>query len=135
MSPFPALRVLCAEDDAIIAAVVRIALERQGHLIEMTVNGRLALEKMEANPTAYDVLLTDHDMPIMGGLALVTRVRASGHSVGLVVHSSPLALRDRQAYQYLGVREFLSKPCELYRLLDALHRASRHPLPRPINPP
>lgn len=126
MSTLPALRVLCAEDDATIAAVVRIALELRGHHVEMVANGRLALEKMDAKPTAYDVLLTDHDMPTMDGLGLVTRVRASGHLVGLVVHSSSLALRDRQAYQRLGVTEFLSKPCELDRLLDALHRAASH---------
>lgn len=52
MSPLPALRVLCAEDDATIAAVVRIALELRGHHVEMVANGRLAVEKMEANPTA-----------------------------------------------------------------------------------
>lgn len=128
MSAPPTLSVLCAEDDPDIAAVVQIALEISGHRVAVVNNGQLALDRIQANPTAYDVILTDHDMPVMDGLGLTTHLRAGRHAVGVVVHSASLGMRDWQLYQDLGVTEFLSKPCELARLLAALHRAARQPL-------
>ncbi len=128
MSALPALSVLSAEDDPDIAAVVQIALEISGHRVAVVNNGQLALDRIQTNPTAYDVILTDHDMPVMDGLGLTTHLQAGRLAVGVVVHSASLGRRDRQLYQDLGVTEFLSKPCELARLLAALHRAARQPL-------
>ena len=62
-----------------------MALSRDGHTIECVENGASALEKISAAPTAYDLILTDHHMPVMNGLELVTAPRSVPISAKIIV--------------------------------------------------
>jgi CheY-like chemotaxis protein len=103
----------------------RTILERQlvAYGIEVTLcrNGADALAALEKD-AGFDLLLTDHDMPEMDGLALAVRVRAAGLSLPIVLLSSnPAAARDGNGAAELAA--ILQKPLlrsELYRRLQAL---------------
>jgi len=87
-----------------------MALSRDGHTIECVENGAIALEKISAAPTAYDLILTDHHMPVMNGLELVTAPRSVPISAKIIVFSSELNPKVAAAYLALGVIRILPKP-------------------------
>jgi CheY-like chemotaxis protein len=100
-----------------------MALSRDGHTIECVENGAIALEKISAAPTAYDLILTDHHMPVMNGLELVTAPRSVPISAKIIVFSSGLNPKVAAAYLALGVIRILPKPIfpsELRRALTEL---------------
>jgi len=117
------LRIIYADDLINLREVARMALSRDGHTIECVENGAIALEKISAAPTAYDLILTDHHMPVMNGLELVTAPRSVPISAKIIVFSSGLNPKVAAAYLALGVIRILPKPIfpsELRRALTEL---------------
>jgi CheY-like chemotaxis protein len=120
------LRILYAEDLRDLREVARMALTRDGHSIECVVDGSVALEKITAAPESVDLLITDHHMPVMNGLELVTAVRALGFPGKIVVFSSELSVAVADEYRRMAVDGFLPKPIfpsELRRVLAGMFPA------------
>lgn len=121
-----ALRILYAEDLRDLREVARMALTRDGHTIECVADGALALARIQATPHSFDLLITDHHMPNMNGLELVTALRALPFSAKIVVFSSELSPNVSYAYQQLAVDRILPKPIfpsELRQVLAELFPA------------
>lgn len=110
-------RIVVAEDDAGIRRVIKIWLERQGHVVKDLSNGRLALAECEAQPP--DVLISDVNMPEMDGIQLIEQLNARGLAPqGIVV------LTSRWDHVKIGERltglnaHVLPKPFSPERLAD-----------------
>ncbi len=71
------LRILLAEDTAFFRAMVTKYVSSLGYEVDVVKDGNQAWEKLNANPNTYDLLLTDIEMPIMDGIELTKKVRAS----------------------------------------------------------
>lgn len=104
------LRILYAEDVRQLRDLLQISLTDEGHTVECAADGLLALEKVTAAPTAYDLVITDHHMPNMNGLDLVTHLRALPFPGKIVVFSSELSSTVSAAYHRLNVDYVLPKP-------------------------
>jgi len=114
------IRILYAEDLRDLREVARMALTRDGHTIECVDDGALALARIKAAPHSLDLLITDHHMPNMNGLELVTALRALRFSAKIVVFSSELSPLVGAAYRDLGVDRILPKPIFPSELRQAL---------------
>lgn len=118
------LRVLYADDVRELREVIQLTLTRGGHRVDCVVNGAVALKQLEAEPTAYDLLITDHHMPYMNGLELVAAVRALPSYRGrILVFTSELSLHIAAAYRRLRVDQMIPKPVfpsELRRIIASL---------------
>ena len=116
-------RILYAEDVRELREVARMALSLDGHQIECALDGKLALDRVTADPAAFDLILTDHHMPNMNGLEFVGHLRAMKYPGKIVVFSSELRKEIEQAYLELGVDRVLPKPIfpsELRKVLAEL---------------
>lgn len=105
-----ALRILYVDDVAELREVLQVMLESDGYSIECAANGLLALEKINADPTAFDLVLTDHHMPTMDGLELVKQLREMEFPGRILVFSSELSLAIAERYEELRVDRVLPKP-------------------------
>jgi two-component system chemotaxis response regulator CheY len=104
------LRVLYAEDMRELRELMGIIMESDGHDFETYENGRLALDRLTLNPSAYDLLITDHHMPLMNGLELVYHARQLNFPGKILVFSSELSPAIKAAYLELKVDRVLPKP-------------------------
>jgi two-component system, chemotaxis family, chemotaxis protein CheY len=105
------LRVLYADDMQQLRELITIVLGRDGHVVEGLPNGEAALDRITAQPAAYDVVITDHHMPGMNGLELVTAIRQQTAFNGkLIIFSSELSDTVDQAYRRMKVDHILPKP-------------------------
>jgi CheY-like chemotaxis protein len=104
------LRILYADDLRELRDVARIALSREGHLIDCVCDGQEALDRIAADPNAYDLLMTDHHMPNLDGLELVTKVRTLPFEGKILVFSSELSPSVSDAYNELKVDRIVFKP-------------------------
>ncbi|HVX91064.1 MAG TPA: response regulator [Candidatus Paceibacterota bacterium] len=116
-----ALRVLCADDHEQLALVVKYAFERAGHHVECVSDGLSALERVMEDLNFFNVLVTDHQMPRLSGLGLVSKLRDTEFSGAIVVHSSHLTKAEADAYRALAVDHILGKPAPLPMLLGIIH--------------
>jgi len=90
--------------------LLQIVLGRDGHKVESVSDGNLALELILPDPTAYDVVITDHHMATMSGLELVARLRAMAYSGKIIVFSSELSEKVDASYRAHKVDFILPKP-------------------------
>lgn len=115
------LKILCADDDASLGTMLSFALVRHGHTVVVAKDGREALEKIAAERSGFDLVVTDNEMPNADGFALVQRLRDSKYPGKIIVHCSELRPSDAARYRKLGVDLILQKPVPLIAFLNAVH--------------
>lgn len=103
------LRILYADDVRELRDVARISFSRDGHGIECVEDGEIALNRVQHDAT-YDLVITDHHMPIMNGLSLVRRLREISYPGKIMVFSSELSPAVAIEYANLRVDRILYKP-------------------------
>ena len=104
------LRVLYADDMRELRQLLEVVLGRDGHKVDSVSDGNLALKLISANPSAYDVVITDHHMPTVSGLELVARLRGMNYTGRIIVFSSELSEAVDASYRKHKVDFILPKP-------------------------
>jgi PAS domain S-box-containing protein len=121
-----ALRVLVAEDHPVNQEVARQMLQRLGHHVVVAVDGHAALAALEQSGRgAFDLVLMDLQMPVMGGLEATAAIRdaerASGTHLPIVALTGHAMKGDRERYLEAGMDGYVTKPIdavELARVID-----------------
>ena len=116
------LRVLVAEDDALLREILCDGLADQGFTVESAADGREALTRLRASGP-FDVILLDEEMPGMTGRAFLAQIRGEGHRVPALIISGNLHL-DAEECAALGIGPVLRKPISFLDLTAALRRAA-----------
>lgn len=104
------LRVLYADDMKELRQLMEIVLGRDGHHVESVADGSLALEIVRKDLRAFDVVITDHHMPMTSGLELVAGLRLLDYPGKIIVFSSELSTSVDDAYRRHRVDHILPKP-------------------------
>jgi two-component system chemotaxis response regulator CheY len=104
------LHILYAEDLKQLRDFMGIMLGREGHTVETADDGSIAIDRLNSDLTAFDLLITDHHMPRMNGLELVRAVRKTAFAGKIIVFSSELSEDVNEQYRALGVDLILPKP-------------------------
>ncbi|MGB8812924.1 MAG: response regulator [Paracoccaceae bacterium] len=119
--PVTLKRALVVDDQFINRTILERQLVTCGIKVTLCRSGADALGVLAVD-SDYDLLVTDHDMSEMDGLALATRVRAGGWTMPIVLLSAnPAAAREIKGVPELAA--ILQKPLlrsDLYRRLQAL---------------
>ncbi|HXM32594.1 MAG TPA: response regulator [Chthoniobacterales bacterium] len=116
MNQSPSLNILLAEDERSVAFSIAVALKPDGHKVEIVTDGEEALATLIVERRAFDLLITDNNMPRMTGLELVRRLRDAAFSGKILVLSAHLSAENRAAYDALGVDGMIPKPFDLHQL-------------------
>jgi CheY-like chemotaxis protein len=103
------LRIIYADDLQELRDVARISFGRDGHQIECVADGARALDRLKED-AAFDLLITDHHMPNMNGLELVTQLREHVFRGKIMVFSSELSESIARQYREQKVDRILYKP-------------------------
>jgi signal transduction histidine kinase/DNA-binding response OmpR family regulator len=113
-------RILVADDEPGLVAIVRQLMERSGAQITTADGGKAALEALQNPRTKFDVVITDLDMPDVDGWAVASAVRThkpGTHVVMLTGWAGEIAPEDFKAR---GVDVVLAKPCSRAELEAAI---------------
>ncbi len=117
------LSVLVAEDHEVNAHLIGLYLRQLGHDCERVVNGQEAVAAVQRR--AYDVVLMDAQMPVMGGVDATTAIRRLPiDQPRIVAVTASVLASDRTAFLGAGADEFLTKPVRLATLDATLGRIS-----------
>jgi CheY-like chemotaxis protein len=117
------VEILVADDEPTVALAIKAALIFYGYRVLTVGDGAAALDRVRAEPGRFSLVLSDHNMPGVGGIALVKALRAARYPGRIVILSGYLTRENEAQYQMLGVDQILSKPFNLDRLRLALDRA------------
>jgi PAS domain S-box-containing protein len=120
------LRVLLVEDNDINRQVAVELIEGVGASVDVAVNGREAVERLEAegDPLPYHVVLMDVQMPEMDGYQATSRIRSQPRFAGLpiVAMTAHATVEERKKCADAGMVDHVSKPIDPALLYDVLSR-------------
>jgi DNA-binding response OmpR family regulator len=103
-------RILVADDEPHIRAVVRAYLEREGYEVLEAEDGETALE-LGRNDT-LDLLVLDVMLPGRSGFDVLRALRSEGSNVGVLMLTARDDVIDRVAGLELGADDYVTKPFE-----------------------
>lgn len=117
------LKTVIADDEPVARSILREELETLDdvEIVGEAENGAAALDQIaEAQP---DLVLLDLQMPVMGGLEVVRRLKGS-HRLPAIVIVTAFDQYAIQAFE-AGAIDYLLKPVSRERLLESVARARR----------
>jgi len=114
------MQILVVEDEKAIAHMIAMVLGGPASKVVRARNGWEALIKVGATAQPFDVVITDHRMPRVGGLELVRQLRAQNFGGKILVLSAHLSDEDIRAYEDLRVDMMMSKPFDFDELQQAM---------------
>jgi CheY-like chemotaxis protein len=116
MAPQRALRILHVDDMRQLCDIVRMSLGRDGHTVESFSDGASALARIQEDPAAFDLFISDHHMPRMNGLEVVRELRRIAFRGKIFIFSSEIDEDVNDIYLTLKVDLVLPKPIVLPEL-------------------
>jgi len=115
------IRVLVVDDNEVFRRPLQRALEAAGFEVVAVPSAEVALEVLDAS--TVDVLLTDHRLPGMDGVQLITRIKATHPALAIIVMTAYGTIESAVEARRRGADDYLEKPFEVPDLLRALQRA------------
>jgi PAS domain S-box-containing protein len=103
-------RILLVDDEAIIVALERQMLGRSGYEVSSCSNGREALTMFKADPDAFDLVITDMNMPNMTGDQLTRELIAIRPDIPIIICTGFSEKIGRDEARAMGVKAFVMKP-------------------------
>ncbi|WP_102126340.1 response regulator [Deinococcus planocerae] len=114
-------RLLLVDDSVSVRRVVGRMLERGGYRVVTAADGQAALELLTQDP-AFDLILSDLEMPRMNGYELIEALRARPVTAGtpVVVMTTRAGEKHQRLAFALGATDYFSKPVDETLLLRRL---------------
>ena len=119
------MRVLIAEDDRRLAALLRQSTMEAGWTVEVCHDGSSAFAAAADPGSMLDVILLDWMLPGMDGPTVCRRLRNLGCHTPVLMLTARVVVRDRVAGLMSGADDYLVKPFDLDELLARLHALHR----------
>lgn len=118
-------KLLVVEDDESLIRELKEILLEEGHVVDVCVDGRSALESLK-NFT-YELLIFDVNIPEINGIELCTKFRATGGITPVLLLTGLSSDDDKEVGLDSGADDYLTKPFssrELRARIRALLRRS-----------
>jgi two-component system chemotaxis response regulator CheY len=114
--------ILIVDDTRSMRAMVTAVLQGAGYSVEAAADGAEALEK--AKSRAFDLIVTDYNMPGMDGIALVRSLRELPHyeHIALLVLSTESGAELKTLGRQAGATGWISKPFDPEQMLDIVRQ-------------
>ncbi len=114
--------ILIAEDDEPVRAIVRRALELDGHTIVAEADGAAALERLSASGGRFDLLLSDIRMPLMDGIALSLAAARDFPLLPIVLMTGYADQRERAHDLLALIEDVVTKPFSVAEIRAAVSK-------------
>lgn len=121
------MKLLLAEDDAMLADALTTQLGGAGFEVEHAPNGAVAdylLHKQR-----FDIAVLDIGLPMLDGLSVLKHVRQSQPTLPVLLLTARDALDDRVAGLQAGADDYVTKPFDFPELLARLQALLRRSQP------
>jgi DNA-binding response OmpR family regulator len=119
------MRILIAEDEAVIRDFIVINLKRNGYEVVEAENGRVAIEKYDECDGDFDIALLDIMMPEVDGLEVCKYLRQKSSTLGIMMLTAKSQEMDKVTGLLVGADDYVIKPfspSELMARVDAIYR-------------
>jgi two-component system chemotaxis response regulator CheY len=116
--------ILAVEDSPSVRQLIRMTLLDFGYEVSEAKNGAEAMQKVAAGK--FDAVVTDINMPVMGGIEFIRQYRATPQSSGvpIIVLTTEDGDAIKSEARAAGATAWLTKPFSQQQLIDAIKKVA-----------
>lgn len=104
-------KILIVDDEKSMREFLDILFSDEGYKVELAENGKHALEKLSA--CRYDLVITDMQMPQMGGLELLKKIKDIYSSTEVMVMTAYASTESAVEAMKCGACDYITKPFKI----------------------
>ena len=119
----PEETVLLAEDETIVAELLRSILNESGYEVIVCADGREAVESFRASGESVDLALLDYRMPVLDGVEAFDAMQAEAPEMPVILMSGDISAAQSEELKARGLSAVLRKPCSRDEVLCAVREA------------
>lgn len=116
-------RILLADDEEPVRALIARALAEDGHEVIATADGVEALDRLAKDGGRFDLLLTDVKMPAMDGIALALAAARDHPNVVILLMTGYADQRERAHGLDALIHDVIAKPFSNQEIRAAVKEA------------
>jgi PAS domain S-box-containing protein len=114
-------RIVCVDDEPAVLRTLELSMQHAGHSLTFFMSALAALERLTADASQVDLVITDQSMPELTGLDFARRLHALRADLPVIMLSGHAEAEDTSASPP-NIRVCLRKPVRSEELLDAVSR-------------
>ena len=115
--------ILLVDDELPVCEITRLALEKNGYRVVTAHDGAEALAEYFSQKTPVDLVLTDLNMPIMDGPALIRALKKLDPAIRIIAATGVADKAKLAEIAEADLKAFLAKPFTAEKLLRVLSEA------------
>jgi CheY-like chemotaxis protein len=115
-------RIMIAEDEAAVRALLVRAFTQDGHEVDSAPDGAAALDGISSGGP-FDLLLTDIQMPVMDGIALALAAKRDHPALTIMLMTGYSDQRERAQGMKALIHDIVQKPFTLAEIRASLNEA------------
>ena len=112
------LNILLIDDEPLVRDLLKQVIEKSGHTVTEAGNGKEGVQCFRENN--FDLVITDHGMPVMNGLETAYRIKKQKPATPVILITGWQAETDETFQKPSGIDEFITKPFDLEKLIDII---------------
>lgn len=116
-----AKKIMVVDDEAGIRNLLYDVLSEEGFLVTLAKDGEDSLKQMRKNK--YDLVITDINMPRLGGLELIRRMKREGRKEKIIVMTGNTSDLRKDEKEIPKVVALLNKPFQMNLFLEVVSSA------------
>ena len=116
-------RILFVDDEDMITEWGQTTLERLGYSVVALTDSTEALKAFSADPSKFDLVVTDQTMPLMAGVRFSKELLAIRPDIAIILCTGHSETVSPETAAEAGIRQFLMKPLAKQELAEAVRRA------------
>lgn len=108
------MNILVVDDEEKMCKILQMMLEKNGHKVEISYNGKQALEKITKEK--FNLVITDFKMPDMNGLVLLEKIKQYDYSIDIIIMTAYASVANAVDAMKKGAYDYIIKPFSLDEL-------------------
>ena len=114
--------VMYVDDDQALAFLVKRALSRRGYTVSTFTDPQLARQALRAQPEAFDLLVTDYNMPGFSGIELLREAKTIRPDLPVALASGYVTAEIEHSALAEGASALIRKPNGVDELVEVVQR-------------
>jgi DNA-binding NtrC family response regulator len=116
-------RILFVDDEDIQVRTMAAMLERLGYQVVGKTDAREAIRDFRQHPDAFDLVITDQNMPDLAGEILAEEILRLRPDMPVILCTAYSTRMNEETAKAMGIREFVMKPFTLREIAGTIRRA------------
>ncbi|MCK5111604.1 MAG: response regulator [Arcobacteraceae bacterium] len=113
------VKILFVEDEEDLITIISDTLNKLQANFETAANGQLAFDKIiNEESEAFDLVVTDINMPVMNGLELIEKVQQINEDLPFIIMSAHTEPEYIKKAEELGIDNYLLKPFDFIKFIN-----------------